>query len=125
MSTERKPKIGEGSIKAAGRKGVKELAAAAVPAFPTTSPLIDEPGDIFSPPQAAISQQTGHTQPISVVDRHRQEMANTLQQDQQPTIHGPTQTETKSPTISPSIVQQHAGEMQQAPTQAPEQEIEK
>jgi len=59
-----KPKIGQGSLKAFGRQGIKELGNA-LQALPTSLPMVDEPGQMWSPTPQAISQQTGVSQKVN------------------------------------------------------------
>lgn len=58
MSDERKPKIGEGALRAAGRQGLKELAQA-LPATKDSMQIIEEPGQIGNPTSYEVSKQTG------------------------------------------------------------------
>lgn len=60
-----KPKIGQGSVQAAFRKGISELQAI-VPAFPDSVKAPAEPGELWSITTQGASQQTGVSQPVSL-----------------------------------------------------------
>lgn len=54
----KKPKIGQGSLKAAGRQGGKEIGQA-VPAFPDSIRVVEEAGTIGNPVPHEVAKQTG------------------------------------------------------------------
>lgn len=58
-----KPKIGQGSLRAFMRQGIKELGRA-LQALPTSIPFVEEPGQIGTATTQAVSQQTGVSQPV-------------------------------------------------------------
>lgn len=67
----RKPKIGQGALKAFGRQGVKELGRA-LQALPTSIPFVEEPGQIGTATTQAVSQQTGVSQPVEFTKQPNQ-----------------------------------------------------
>lgn len=85
-------KIGQGSVKAAFRKGFRELGAI-TQAFPNGIAVPDEPGQLWSTTQQAVSQQMGVSMPV-----HR---SNALSQGTNPmnTIEPESQAEVATPEI--------------------------
>lgn len=64
MNKQAKPKIGQGALQAAARKGVKELQQVVV-AFPGSVSAPTEAGELWSITTQGASQQTGVSQPVS------------------------------------------------------------
>lgn len=62
-----RPKLGQGALAAAGRQGLRELGKA-LQALPSSIPLVEEPGQIGTATQQAVSQQTGVTQNVRFSD---------------------------------------------------------
>lgn len=125
MSDGKKPKIGQGALKAAGRKGIRELGSA-LQALPTSMSLIDEQGQLWSATTQAVSQQTGVSQPVNLTDHSTQigfdamngpQTNDTPEQIAQPEINQPEMVAAQEESILDSLVD-NAQAMEQ------EQEVE-
>ena len=106
-----KAKIGQGALKAAGRKGIKELGTI-VSAFPTSSPMVDEQGQLWSATTQAVSQQTGVSQPVQFSDPSNKgfkgmnpETSNAAPEQAEPETNQPEQTATQEASIVDSMVE--------------------
>lgn len=107
-----KPKIGQGALQAAGRKGIRELGNA-LQAFPTSLPLIDETGQLFSATTQAVSQQTGVSQKVTF-----NETNSTVGFE---AMNGPQDIE---PEVATESILDNLVENAQSMAQEPEREIE-
>ncbi len=126
-----KPKIGQGSLMAFFRQGLKELTHF-LKAFPDSGPLIEEPGQIGNAPPQAVSQQTGHSQPVRVESPLNMETSMSDSPEQQVDMNSPAAEvvqETTAPqqvefTAADSFLEQTMQEIYHMPEmQEPEQEM--
>ena len=127
-------KIGEGVAHAAFCQGFKELGNI-IPAFPQTTPYVDEPGQMFNIPPQGVSQQTGFSQPVSVnqtplksplsqhpsiIDQHLVDIGVNTPQQPGLTVQSPEPSKT-DPT---SLIDHHLADIQQHTPEVQEPDME-
>lgn len=123
-------KLGTGVLQAAIRQGFKELGNI-TEAFPTSTPTVDEPGQMFNIPPQGVSQQTGFSQPVSVnrapqpslIDKHLADIGVSPIAVAAPAMHTPQTPD----SANRSLIDKHLQDIQmQAPEiQQPDMELDK
>ncbi|MEM8669446.1 MAG: hypothetical protein AAGG48_18115 [Planctomycetota bacterium] len=123
----RKPKIGQGALKAFGRQGLKELGRA-LQALPSSIPFVEEPGQIGTATTQAVSQQTGVSQPVEFSKQQSQGFSamnvNEPEVDPQADVQAPAPDQPERAESILDTLTENAAQMAQAQEMERAPEIE-
>lgn len=121
-----RPKVGQGVLAAAGRQGLRELGKALQP-LPDSMPIVEEPGQIGTATQQAVSQQTGVTQDVRFNDPQTPSGFAAVNPTEPDVAADVTQPEIVTPGMAPDdgmLDQLLANAQEMSQMQEPEMEIE-